>query len=64
MPVFRCPGRIPHVGMHDEQKIIYWVITSDERAFGPYEDYALAYEFATTNLGFEGWTITTTSLLP
>lgn len=40
----------------------YWVITSDERAYGPYEDYAAAYEFATTNLGFEGWTITTTSL--
>lgn len=39
----------------------YWVITCDERAFGPYDDFALAYEFATTNLGFEGWTITTTS---
>lgn len=39
----------------------YWVITSDERAYGPYEDYAGAYEFASTNLGMEGWTITTTS---
>ena len=38
----------------------YWVITSTERAFGPYDDYALAYEFAITNLGFEGWTIATT----
>lgn len=46
--------------MSEEKKINYWVITSTERAFGPYEDYALAYEFATTNLGFEGWTIATT----
>lgn len=42
------------------EDINYWVITSSERAFGPYEDYAGAYEFAITNLGFEGWTITTT----
>ncbi len=46
--------------MSEERKVFYWVITSTERAIGPYEDYALAYEFATTNLGFEGWTITTT----
>ena len=40
----------------------YWVITADERAYGPYDDYALAYEFATTNLGMDGvWTITATS---
>jgi hypothetical protein len=45
--------------MNEENNISYWVITSTERAFGPYEDYALAYEFATTNLGFEGWVITT-----
>ena len=38
----------------------YWVITSDEKAYGPYEDYALAYAFATTNLGFEDWIITNT----
>ena len=61
MSVFRCPGGIPHVGMHGKE-MNYWVITADERAFGPYEDYATAYEFATTNLGFDGWTITTTSL--
>lgn len=40
----------------------YWVNTADERAYGPYDDYALAYEFATTNLGMDGvWTITATS---
>ena len=38
----------------------YWVITASERAFGPYEEYELAYEFAITNLGFEGWTISHT----
>lgn len=39
----------------------YWVITPDDRAFGPYEDYALAYEFATTNLGMDiVWTIAIT----
>ena len=42
------------------EDINYWVITASERAFGPYEEYELAYEFAITNLGFEGWTITTT----
>ena len=42
------------------EDINYWVITASERAFGPYEDYAGAYEFAITNLGFDGWTITTT----
>lgn len=44
-----------------DSKVNYWVITSEERAFGPYEDYATAYEFATTNLGFDGWTITAIS---
>ena len=39
----------------------YWVITSSEAAYGPYEDYATAYEFASTNLGFDGWTITVMS---
>lgn len=38
----------------------YWVITQSEEALGPYEDYATAYIAATTNFGFEGWTITTT----
>lgn len=38
----------------------WWVITNDEKAYGPYEDYALAYAFATTNLGFEDWIITNT----
>ena len=42
------------------EDINYWVITSSERAFGLYESYELAYIAATTNLGFEGWTITTT----
>ena len=42
------------------EDINYWVITASERAFGPYDDYALAYAFATTNLGLDGWTITTT----
>ena len=36
----------------------YWVITSDEGALGPYEDYASAYLAATINFGLEGWTIT------
>ena len=40
--------------MSDEKN--YWVITQSEQAYGPYEDYA----FATTNIGMEGWTITTT----
>ena len=62
MSLFRCPFGIPDVCLHSEEEMNYWVITKDERAFGPYEDYATAYEFATTNLGFEGWTITTTSL--
>ena len=51
-------GRVHH---HHDSMISFWVITADERAYGPYEDYASAYEFATTNLGFDGWTITTTS---
>jgi len=38
----------------------YWVITSTELAYGPYDDYDVAYEFGITNLGQEGWTITTT----
>ena len=39
---------------------LYWVITADEHAFGPYDDEALAEAFARTNFGFEGWTITQT----
>lgn len=38
----------------------YWVITSTEQAYGPYESEADAYIFATINLGDEGWTITAT----
>ena len=44
--------------MTEEREVFYWVITSTERAFGPDEDYAIAYEFAITNLGYDGWTIT------
>ena len=39
---------------------LFWVITVDEQAFGPYDDEALARAFAMTNLGMEGWTITQT----
>ena len=46
--------------MNREKDVNYWVITATEMVFGPWDDYSLAYEFATTNLGFEGWTITTT----
>ncbi len=42
----------------------YWVITSSEEAFGPYEDYESAYQFASINLGLGGWTITTTGKNP
>ena len=42
------------------QQLNYWVVTSSEQAYGPYDDYALAYAFASTNLGLDGWTITTT----
>ena len=38
----------------------YWVITASEEAYGPYEDYALAYAAATINFGLDGWVITTT----
>jgi len=38
----------------------YWVITSDESAYGPYEREEDAIFFATTNLGLDGWTITQT----
>lgn len=38
----------------------YWVITCSEEAYGPYETEADAYQFASINLGLEGWTITTT----
>jgi len=43
-----------------EEKQNYWIITESEEAYGPYEDWETAYIFATTNLGMEGWTITTT----
>ena len=46
--------------MPEDKDYNYWVITSDERCFGPYDDYAAAFEFASVNLGFEGWTITVT----
>ena len=46
--------------MSIEHDTNYWVITSTERALGPFEDWETAYIAATTNLGFEGWTITTT----
>ena len=39
---------------------MFWVITADEGAMGPYESEELAYIAATINLGFEGWTITET----
>ena len=39
---------------------LYWVITADEHAFGPYDDEALATAFAMTNIGMEGWVITQT----
>ena len=39
---------------------LYWVITADESAYGPYDDEALARAFAMTNFGLEGWTITQT----
>ena len=38
----------------------WWVITASEEAYGPYEDEATAYIFATTNLGMDGWVITRT----
>lgn len=46
--------------MMDEKIVNYWVITETERALGPFEDWETAYIAATTNIGFEGWTITTT----
>lgn len=38
----------------------YWVITSSEDAYGPYECAEDATSFATDNLDDEKWTITTT----
>ena len=38
----------------------YWVITSSEEAYGPYESAELAELVATINLGMAGWTITET----
>lgn len=38
----------------------YWVITAEEGALGPYDDWESAYLAATINLGMEGWTITQT----
>ena len=46
--------------MPEDKDYNYWVITESERCFGPYEDYASAFEFASINLGMEGWTITVT----
>lgn len=39
---------------------MFWVITSEEEAHGPYESWEDAYIFASINLGLEGWTITET----
>ena len=39
---------------------LYWVITANEEAFGPYDDEALAIAFALSNFGMEGWVITET----
>lgn len=39
---------------------MFWVITANEEAFGPYDDFALAVAFATINFGMEGWVITET----
>ena len=52
--------RKPCSEMSEEKKVNYWVITSTEQAYGPWDDYALAYEFGCINLGFDGWVITTT----
>ena len=35
----------------------WWVITSNENAFGPYDTYEAAYFFATMNLEPGTWTI-------
>lgn len=40
---------------------MYWVITADEDAFGPYASEEAAYFFASTNLEAGTWTITRTS---
>lgn len=39
---------------------LWWVITDTEEAFGPYDDEAAAYMFATINLGMTGWVVTHT----
>ena len=44
--------------MSDEKN--YWVITSSEDSYGPYESEADAIMFARINLGLEGWDIKTT----
>lgn len=38
----------------------YWVTTEAGFRIGPYEDYALAFEAAIINFGFDGWTISST----
>jgi len=38
----------------------FWIITSSEEAFGPYDSYEAAYLAATINFGMEGWTISET----
>ena len=38
-------------------EVNYWVITSMEEAFGPYDTYEAAYFFATMNLEPDTWTI-------
>ena len=39
----------------------YWVITSGEGAFGPFDDFDTAYEYGLANICTEQWTVTTTS---
>ena len=40
--------------------VSYWVITSLEEAFGPYDSYEAAYFFASMNLEPGTWTINNT----
>lgn len=40
----------------------YWVTTESGFTMGPYEDYTMAIQAAWINFGFEGWTISSTSL--
>lgn len=46
--------------MHNCYHMNYWVITSTEDAYGPYECEEDATSFGTDNLDGVKWTITTT----